>query len=125
MKYEVFEQILNDIEELNASQQKIYEAGIDIINVLDPHYSAVNHLFSAYYGKSGGDWIDWFMHEKKDNEEAQAWDKDNNPICRNKKELWELVERERTDDYVLPRKLTSEESLEMIKAMAGNLYNEI
>ena len=117
MKYEVFSKVLSCIKELDEKSQKLYGVGIDLLNFTEPYSQAIWHLFGAYYGKSGKDWIEWFIYEKDGRKGITAHDSRGNEICKTEKELWKIIEKEKADDYTLPKPLTEEEREKIIKSM--------
>ena len=118
MKYEVFSKVLSCIKELDEKSQKAYEAGIDLLNFTEPYSQAIWHLFGAYYGKSGKDWIEWFIYEKDGRKGITAHNSRGEEICKTEKELWKIIEKEKTDDYVLRKPLTEKEREKILKDMA-------
>lgn len=118
MKYEVFSKVLSCIKELDEKSQKAYGAGIDLLNFTEPYSQAIWHLFGAYYGKSGKDWIEWFIYEKDGRKGITAHNSRGEEICKTEKELWKIIEKEKTDDYVLRKPLTEKEREKILKDMA-------
>ena len=123
MKYEVFERILLDIDAMDKKTQKLYDDGVDLLNIIEPYNQAIWHLFGAYYGKSGKDWIEWFIYEKDGRKGITAHDSRGNEICKTQKELWKIIEKERTDDYVLPKMLSEKERKKVIEDMLDGFTN--
>lgn len=118
MKYEVFSKVLSCIKELDEKSQKAYAAGIDLLNFTEPYSQAIWHLFGAYYGKSGKDWIEWFIYEKNVSKGITAHNSRGEEICKTEKELWKIIEKEKADDYVLRKPLTDKEREKILKKMA-------
>ena len=118
MKYEVFSKVLSCIKELDEKSQKAYEAGIDLLNFIEPYSQAIWHLFGAYYGKSGKDWIEWFIYEKDGRKGITAHNSRGEEICKTEKELWKIIEKEKADDYTLRKPLTEKEREKILKDMA-------
>ena len=118
MKYEVFSKVLSCIKELDEKSQKAYEAGIDLLNFTEPYSQAIWHLFGAYYGKSGKDWIEWFIYEKDGRKGITAHNSRGEEICKTEKELWKIIEKEKADDYTLRKPLTEKEREKILKEMA-------
>ena len=117
MKYEVFSKVLSCIKELDENSRKAYAAGIDLLNFTEPYSQAIWHLFGAYYGKSGKDWIEWFIYEKAGRKDMTAHNSRGEEICKTEKELWKIIEKEKTDDYTLRKPLTEKEREKIIKSM--------
>jgi hypothetical protein len=124
MKYELFEQIINKIKESNSRVNQIYSLGVDLTQVTDGLHAVISHLFGAYYGQAGLDWIDWWCYDKEfgKREDINAWDQDNNEICRNLYELWQEVEMNRLEGetYEEKKPMSKEEREQIIK----NLFNQ-
>ena len=118
MKYEVFSKVLSCIKELDEKSQKLYGVGIDLLNFTEPYSQAIWHLFGAYYGKSGKDWIEWFIYEKDGRKGITAHNSRGEEICKTEKELWKIIEKEKTDDYTLRKPLTEKEREKILKEMA-------
>ncbi len=123
MKYEVFSKVLSCIKELDEKSQKLYGVGIDLLNFTEPYSQAIWHLFGAYYGESGKEWIEWFIYEKDGRKGITAHDSRGNEICKTQKELWKIIEKERTDDYVLPKMLSEKERKKVIEDMLDGFTN--
>jgi hypothetical protein len=124
MKLEVFEEILNKLRKQSDKQDALYALDVDLINYSDDHNSVINILLEVYYGKEGADWISWYMWERDENgDQYQATSSDGKPICYDDKSLWEEVEQCRlnnTKEYELPKKMSDEERLEVLKIMWQN-----
>jgi hypothetical protein len=124
MKYQIFSNIINKIEETNLRTNQIYSLGVDLTEVTDGLHSIISSLLGAYYGQAGLDWIDWWCYDKEfgKREDINAWDKDKNEICRNLFELWEEVEKNRSEGETYEEKapMTKEEREQIIK----NLFNQ-
>lgn len=124
MKYQLFEQIINKIEESNSRVNQIYTLGVDLTQVTDGLHTVISHLFGAYYGQVGLDWIDWWCYDKEfgKREDINAWDQDKNEICRNLFELWEEVEKNRSEGetYEDKKPMSDADREQIIK----NLFNQ-
>jgi hypothetical protein len=118
MKYEVFSKVLRCIKELNTKSQKAYAVDIDLLNFTEPYSQAIWHLFGAYYGKSGKEWIEWFIYEKDGRKGITAHNSRGEEICKTEKELWKMIEKEKTDDYDLTKPLTEKEREKIFDEMA-------
>ena len=119
MRFESFEYLISKIKEQGEIDHRFYAMGLDLQNIVDPFHHIISHLLRVYYGKEGEDWISWFLYERSNSEEAQAWDKDGNEICFDLKSLWIHVEEIRVssdfEEYVPPKERTKEEMEEDIK----------
>ena len=119
MRFESFEYLISKIKEQSEIDHRFYAMGLDLQNIVDPFHHIISHLLRVYYGKDGEDWISWFLYERSNSEEAQAWDKDGNEICFDLKSLWIHVEEIRVssdfEEYVPPKERTKEEMEEDLK----------
>ncbi len=119
MRFESFEYLISKIKEQGEIDHRFYTMGLDLQNIVDPFHHIISHLLKVYYGKEGEDWISWFLYERSNSEEAQAWDKDGNEICFDLKSLWIHVEEIRVssdfEEYVPPKERTKEEIEEDLK----------
>jgi len=98
--------------------------GLDISNITDPYHQIITHLLRVYYGETGEDWISWYLWERKEGDEDQAWDENKNPICYDIPSLWKHIEELRVSsdfqEYVPPRKMTEEEREELLNNLFKN-----
>lgn len=119
MKLESFEHLIESLKESSERDRSFYKMGLDISNISDPYHQIITHLLRVYYGKEGEEWISWFMYERRDDEEFQAWDEDENPICYDIESLWKHVEEIRVsssfEEYVPEKPMTDEEIKEQIR----------
>ena len=121
MKLEVFKQIVSKLKQQQESLDKAYEAGIDLINFTDSYESVISMLIGSIYGMEGRDTFDWWCYEKNFGERTDLImiDKDGNELCRTVEELHQYLEENRTDDYELPRVMSEEERVQVIKQIYG------
>jgi len=122
MKFEIFQEIVSTIKLADEKINKVYESGIDLIDVVDKHDRAISLLLNAYYGEEGSEMLDWFMYEKfSDNRKPLKAKKDGKEICKDLKQLWKYCEDYRNSkDFVeckLKIPLTEEERLNILKKM--------
>ena len=119
MRFESFEYLIDKLKERSDFDHRFYALGLDIQNIVDPLHQIISHLLKVYYGEEGENWISWFLYERRDSDDAQAWDKDGNEICYDIKSLWVCVEEIRVSsdfqEYVPPKEKTKEEIEEDIK----------
>lgn len=121
MKLEVFKEIVAKLKEQDEILDKTYKAGIDLTNLLDPVQSAITHLIGSIYGKEGLETFDWWCYEKEwgTKEDMIMTDEDGNELCKTIEDLHRWLEENVTDDYKLPKRLTDEERLAVLKNMFG------
>lgn len=111
MKLEVFKAIIRAIEVQGERGVEAAKLGIDLVEYEEGWMIALNLALNAYYGKTGGDWIGWYLYERTAGETPlQAFDEKNNPICYDVPSLWKHVEElrvsENFEEFDLPQKLT-------------------
>ena len=56
---EVFERIVFELKEQQQKLDKVYEAGIDLIDFTGPYESVISMLIGSIYGMEGRDVFDW------------------------------------------------------------------
>jgi hypothetical protein len=92
MKYEDFEKVINSLKLISKRTSILYEQGVDVIEYEDIFHSTIKTLLSNIFDEESMDWIDWFCYDADFGEkDLKATDKDGNEICRNIKELYELL----------------------------------
>lgn len=112
MKLEVFTALIETIEAQIKKGYEFSRLGIDLFDYEEGWVSATMLALSVYYGKTGGDWIFWYLYERTspDGKVATAKDQHGQPICYNVSSLWDFVEKLRVaDDFVefdFPEKTT-------------------
>jgi hypothetical protein len=118
MKLESFEFLITSLISNSKNDHSFYELGLDISNITDPYHQIITHLLRVYYGETGEDWISWYLWERKEGDEDQAWDENKNPICYDIPSLWKHIEELRVSsdfqEYVPPRKMSEEEREELL-----------
>lgn len=121
MKLKVFKEIVAKLKEQDEILDKTYKAGIDLTNLLDPIQLAITHLIGAIYGKEGLETFDWWCYEKEWGTRADInmTDKDGTELCQTVEDLHKWLEKNVADDYKLPKRLTDEERLAVLKNMFG------
>lgn len=117
MKLEVFKEIVNKLQEQEQVLDRTYKAGIDITNLVDPIHSVVSHLMGSIYGEVGLDVFSWWCYEKEwgTRTDLTMTDVDGKLLCNTVEELHEYMESFKGSDYNLPKKLSNEERMEMLK----------
>lgn len=117
MKIKVFKEIVVKLKEQDEILDRVYKTGIDLTNLLDPLRSVVSHLIGSIYGKEGLDTFDWWCYEKEwgTRKDFKMTDKDGNELCKTIEDLHIYLEQNLVNDYKLPKKLTDEERLSIIK----------
>jgi hypothetical protein len=93
MKYETFEKIILELENVSERYSKLYDLGVDLMNYDEPIQKINNLLILDIFGELGKDWIDWYLYERVSHsgEILKAWDADDNEICYDIPSLWETV----------------------------------
>lgn len=125
MMFETFEHIIGHILEAEKTINKAYKGGVDLINLVDHHNSAIYDLLGVYYGEEGKDWIDWFLFEKFNdkNEPLPAYDKDGKEICKTLHELWVIVEDLKKSpsfiEYIPKKPMTRKDKIKFLNSIFG------
>ena len=120
MKFEVFEEIVNLLKEQHVKEHDLYDAGVDLIDFNDTVHSAVSHLIGVIYGIEGRDMFNWWCYEQ----DFGSLKDEGVGICQSLTDLYEYLEKNKTDEYELPTKLTLEERLSLITSIfGGNIGN--
>lgn len=99
MKFKTFESIIKRLKTQSDEVSKLYSMKIDLIEFIDPYHTIISDMLKEEYGSEGIDWWNWFCYERDfgTRTDLEAFDADNNPICRDVKELWELMEACKND----------------------------
>jgi hypothetical protein len=102
MKLEVFELLITTIAKQSKKSYDTSQLGIDLLDYEEGWLESIGLLFNAYYGKTGADWIDWYLYERPDNAgPTSATNANGEPICYDIPSLWKEVESIRiADDFV-------------------------
>lgn len=117
MKLEIFESIITTLKSQLVKSFDAYKVGIDTITFEEGYLQVVTLFLRMYYGKTGEEWVSWFLYERDDINEngPKAWDKDGNEICYDIPSLWKVVEELRCAidfvEYELPIKSDGIDSL--------------
>ena len=122
MKYKVFKEVITKFQEVQEKCQKLYDLGIDLSNSIENDYSEIITLIlRSHYGLVGEDMISWWLYEDV---KKILYENDSDKILRELKtikQLWEYVEELRNSkdfkEYELPKKLSDEERMDMLKEM--------
>lgn len=110
MKLEVFKTIIETIETQGNKSMEAVKLGIDLLDHDEGWLVAIALLMNSYYGKEGGDWVNWYLYERPlvESDGPSATDKDGNAICYDIPSLWKHVEEirvsENFEEYELPKK---------------------
>ena len=124
MKYKVFKEVITKLQEVQEKSRSLYKLGIDLSNYIEDDYSEIITLIlKSHYGLEGEDMISWWLYEDV---EKVLYENDSDKIVRELKtisQLWEYVEELRNSEdfkeYELPKKLTEDERMDMLKGMFG------
>jgi len=119
MKLESFAHLIKSLKDSSEKDREFYKLGLDLSNISDPYNQIITHLLRVYYGESGEDWISWFLYERVDDGESQAYDEEKNPICYDVESLWKFVEEIRVSsdfqEYVPKKPMTEGEREELLE----------
>jgi hypothetical protein len=93
MKYETFEKLITELQNISNRYSKLYDLGVDLLNYDEPIQTVNSILMLELFGKEGKDWIEWYLYERESHsgKKLQAWDKDDNEICYDIPSLWDTV----------------------------------
>lgn len=124
MKYKVFKEVITKLQEIQEKSRSLYKLGIDLSNYIEDDYSEIITLIlKSHYGLNGEDMISWWLYEDV---EKVLYENDSDKIVRELKtisQLWKYVEELRNSEdfkeYELPKKISDEERMNMLKEMFG------
>lgn len=124
MKYKVFKEVITKLQEIQEKSRSLYKLGIDLSNYIEDDYSEIITLIlKSHYGLNGEDMISWWLYEDV---EKVLYENDSDKIVRELKtisQLWKYVEELRNSEdfkeYKLPKKISDEERMNMLKEMFG------
>ena len=100
MTYKAFKQII-DLQIAHTKRVRaFYDLKLDLIETFSEQEKAVELLWEAILTEYGYDWLCWYLYEKdgvggKPRADLQAWDKEENEICKDLKGLWEYLTKEK------------------------------
>ena len=58
--------LLNNIEQLQEDEDKIFDAyGIDLESLVEPYWGVIENLIDFTYNSETADLIRWYLHERK------------------------------------------------------------
>jgi hypothetical protein len=101
MTYDKFSQIIDSLKQNSDTIHELYKMNVDLINFVDPYENVIADLIKEIYGEEGYDWFSWFVNEidetKTNKENPRAWDKEDNPICYDRKSLWQYLEGQKAE----------------------------
>jgi len=121
MKKEVFLEVLREFKNAKATEDKLYDAGLDMNNINDSFHRMISHLVGTIYGDEGLDTFYWWVYDKEfgTREDLKMSDAKGNEICRTAEELYEYLEANKVDDYELAPTFTDEERMAIFKSVFG------
>ena len=121
---EVFERIVFELKEQQEKLDKVYKAGIDLIDFTGPYESVISMLIGSIYGQEGRDTFDWWCYEKNFGErtDLKMTDKDGNELCRTIEELHQYLEENKVNDYYLSKYqiMTDEERKDLLDKLISD-----
>ena len=94
MTLETFTKLIDHINEYGSKIHKLYQLGVDVIHMNDEYYKyVIEPLMVEAFGKTGWDWIEWFIYERPSfsDKPNSATDENGNPICFDIPSLYEHV----------------------------------
>lgn len=119
MEFRTFESIIQLLKDHSKKTSDLYTLGIDLIQYAEPLEIVISHLIGTIYGQEGKEWFEWWCYDKNwgENKELTAHDEHGNRICETIEEIWKYLEEIKVADYTLPKELTTEERLNIIKTI--------
>jgi DNA-binding GntR family transcriptional regulator len=108
MKLEVFKEIVEKLKKQSQKERDAYQAGIELFNFNEEFHSLISILIGCYYGKESLDTFEWWCYEKDwgSRTDLTMTDQDGNHLCQTLEDLHEYLEKNKKDDYELPKKMT-------------------
>jgi len=100
MKFNKFKEIIDLNVKISQKINQSYKLGIDLANFFDEYERIASLLWKEILTDEGEGWLSWFLYDKGyindgiGKETLKAFDKDNIEICRDLKELYELLSKE-------------------------------
>jgi hypothetical protein len=94
MKYEDFEILIKEMQNVYERSFKLYSIGLDAMDYNDHFYKIINILLKNTFDEQGCDWIDWFLYERQtipNKPPLKAYDENKKEICYDIESLWEVV----------------------------------
>ena len=121
MKKEVFLESLRLLKSAKETEDKLYDAGIDPVNITDNLHQIVMHLFGSIYGDEGLDTLFWWVYDKDfgTRTDLNMTDQDGVVLCETPEQLYDYLEENKTDDYKLAPVITDEERMAIFKSVFG------
>lgn len=120
---EVFERIVFELKEQQEKLDKVYEAGIDLIDFTGPYESVISMLIGSIYGQEGRDTFDWWCYERDFGKRTDLTmtDKNGNELCRTIEELHQYLEENKVNDYYLSKYqiMTDEERKDLLDKLTS------
>jgi hypothetical protein len=94
MTFEEFKAIIDLMVDNSKRVDAIYDLKIDLLEFNDDNQQLVCLLWRQLLTEEGYDWLQWFLYEKnyihdgKGRKEMNAWDENGKEICRNLKDTY-------------------------------------
>ena len=78
MKRKQFNMLMHLLEKQSMAIDRASDLSINLIEFMDPLYTANDILFKEAFGEEAAEMISWFMYEKQFGlrEDLKEWDKD-------------------------------------------------
>jgi len=93
MKRKQFYKLMHLIEKQSMVIDRASDLSIDLLEFMDPIFTANDILIKEAFGEEAAEMISWFMYEKEFGlrEDMKVWDKDENEICKTVDQLYDYV----------------------------------
>jgi hypothetical protein len=119
MKFETFERVVHILKKNHEKIHQLYKLGIDLTEINDDLHDVISMLINSMYGVESAETFDWWCYEKEwgTRKDITFTDKDGNKLCETIEELYNYMEENKSDDYVLKKPLTDKEREELLCEM--------
>jgi len=93
MKRKQFYKLMHLLEKQSSVIDRASDLSINLIEFMDPIFTANDILFKEAFGEEGAEMISWFMYEKEFGvrEDMKVWDENDNEICRTVDQLYDYI----------------------------------
>ncbi len=93
MKRKQFNMLMHLLEKQSMVIDRASDLSINLIEFMDPIFTANDILIKEAFGEEAAEMISWFMYERdfgvKDH--IKAWDEDKNEICQTVDQLYDYI----------------------------------
>lgn len=94
MKLELFSKIIQRLKEQSEVNHKLYELGVDLIELVDTYHTIIGDMLKEEYGEEGYEMWSWFVHDRDFGRRTDLTAYyQGEEICQDVKALWEYMEK--------------------------------